>query len=419
MTYLRTLFPPIYPLTVYWNSNTISLFFNLLLRGEIGKGHALQELREKLINYLKVYDFFPTNRGKTAIKLALKAFRQISTSQKDEVLLPIYICSSVVKAITDVRLKPKFVNIKKDLNICVDDLKKSLSSKILAVIVPHIYGYPAPIKEVIKIIKNYDKSIFVIDDAASAFGIKYNNNFLGTFGDVGIISFGQAKMLTASGGGGLIVNNPYLKKPLYEIYKNYKNYKNWEKTKEFLNSWWLYKLRRYSDVIDYFFKRITKHHFYFSKNSLDESKKLSNLDAAIVIQEFPKMNVVHKKRSQIIHFYIKELKELENFGFISIPQKDAHLYHVSRFYILTHGLMVSRDPEGRILEHNPLAKYLLYKGIKTQYGYCLPYKNFQALEIYKKNSWIESLLMLPINHTKPIQKYKFVVSAIKSFYNAK
>ena len=81
--------------------------------------------------------------------------------------------------------------------------------------------------------------------------------------------------------------------------------------------------------------------------------------------------------------------------------------------------MVSRDSEGRILEHNPLAKYLLYKGIKTQYGYCLPYKNFQALEIYKKNSWIESLLMLPINHTKPIQKYKFVVSAIKSFYNAK
>jgi len=72
-----------------------------------------------------------------------------------------------------------------------------LSSRILAVIVPHIYGYPAPIKEVIKIIKNYDKSIFVIDDAASAFGIKYNNNFLGTFGDVGIISFGQAKMLTA------------------------------------------------------------------------------------------------------------------------------------------------------------------------------------------------------------------------------
>jgi len=26
---------------------------------------------------------------------------------------------------------------------------------------------------------------------------------------------------------------------------------------------------------------------------------------------------------------------------------------------------------------------------------------------------------IPVNHTKPIQKYKFVVSVIKSFYNAK
>ena len=59
-------------------------------------------------------------------------------------------------------------------------------------------------KKILKISKKY--KIPILEDNCEAIGAKYNNKYLGTIGDAGILSFDQGKMI-ATGEGGMILTN--------------------------------------------------------------------------------------------------------------------------------------------------------------------------------------------------------------------
>lgn len=86
-----------------------------------------------------------------------------------------------------------------------------LGKKPKAIVVVHLYGMPAAIDEVMEIARKYE--IPVVEDAAEALGSSYKNKKLGTFGDLGILSFNGNKIITTSGGGALVsANEDYIKK---------------------------------------------------------------------------------------------------------------------------------------------------------------------------------------------------------------
>jgi dTDP-4-amino-4,6-dideoxygalactose transaminase len=84
-----------------------------------------------------------------------------------------------------------------------DRIKKGKTPK--AIIVVHLYGMPARMDEITAIARKY--SIPVVEDAAEALGSTYNGKAVGTFGDIGILSFNGNKIITTSGGGALISTN--------------------------------------------------------------------------------------------------------------------------------------------------------------------------------------------------------------------
>jgi len=77
-----------------------------------------------------------------------------------------------------------------------------LGKKPKAIIVVHLYGMPARIDEIMTIAAKYE--IPVIEDAAEALGSTFNGRPVGTFGDIGILSFNGNKIITTSGGGALV-----------------------------------------------------------------------------------------------------------------------------------------------------------------------------------------------------------------------
>jgi dTDP-4-amino-4,6-dideoxygalactose transaminase len=86
-----------------------------------------------------------------------------------------------------------------------------LGKKPKAIIVVHLYGMPAQIDTIEQIAKSYQ--IPIIEDAAEALGSTYKGQPLGTFGDIGILSFNGNKIITTSGGGALVSRNEqYIKK---------------------------------------------------------------------------------------------------------------------------------------------------------------------------------------------------------------
>ncbi|WP_121356719.1 DegT/DnrJ/EryC1/StrS family aminotransferase [Flavisolibacter nicotianae] len=80
-----------------------------------------------------------------------------------------------------------------------------LGKKPKAIIVVHLYGMPAQIDRIMEIARFY--GIPVVEDAAEALGSSFKGQPLGTFGDIGVLSFNGNKIITTSGGGALVSAN--------------------------------------------------------------------------------------------------------------------------------------------------------------------------------------------------------------------
>jgi dTDP-4-amino-4,6-dideoxygalactose transaminase len=84
-------------------------------------------------------------------------------------------------------------------------LEDKITKKTKAIIVVHLYGQPAQMKEIIKIAKKH--KLFIIEDCAQALGAEYNGKRVGSFGTVACISFYPGKNLGAYGDGGAVLTN--------------------------------------------------------------------------------------------------------------------------------------------------------------------------------------------------------------------
>lgn len=93
-------------------------------------------------------------------------------------------------------------------NLCPDHLGQALEDrakkgkKPKAIIVVHLYGMPARMREIRQLAKQYD--IPLIEDAAEALGSRWEGQACGTLGDWGVLSFNGNKIITTSGGGALV-----------------------------------------------------------------------------------------------------------------------------------------------------------------------------------------------------------------------
>lgn len=94
-----------------------------------------------------------------------------------------------------------------DLQIDPTQVEAALKKQrdIKAVVVVHLYGLAAPIKEIVAIANRYD--VPVLEDCAQAFGVMVGGKHVGTFGDLGVLSFYPTKNLGALGDAGAIITN--------------------------------------------------------------------------------------------------------------------------------------------------------------------------------------------------------------------
>src|SRR5690606_8823030 len=80
--------------------------------------------------------------------------------------------------------------------------RSAKGKKPKAIIPVHLYGMPAKMDEIMEIANGYD--IPVVEDAAEALGSTLDGQAMGTFGQLGILSFNGNTIITTSGGGALI-----------------------------------------------------------------------------------------------------------------------------------------------------------------------------------------------------------------------
>src|SRR5262245_4506959 len=195
---------PIVPLAVpYWNGATYGAITRCFATARIINGPDLSHLREQIRERLGVADAALCGSGSLALELALRA---CEVGEGDEVIIPTFCCSAVVPPILAVGATPVLAEVGDELNLTVETVGAALTRKTKAIIVPHLFGNPAEIESIIELV--HGKNIRVIDDAAQALGATINGQATGSFGDVGVLSFGAEKMCSGLGGGVLVSRWP-------------------------------------------------------------------------------------------------------------------------------------------------------------------------------------------------------------------
>jgi len=179
---------------------------------KLRKNYHVREFEEDVKKYFNVKYCLAVSSGTAAIKVGLKA---MGVKSGDEVITQAFNFIATIEAILDIGAKPVLVNVDASLNMDPIDLDLKISKKTKVVIPVHMLGYPCNMEKIKKICKK--KNIKILEDNCESVGAKYNKQWLGNIGDLGVFSFDYGKTITTGEGGMILTNN----KKYYEISKEY------------------------------------------------------------------------------------------------------------------------------------------------------------------------------------------------------
>jgi|LSQX01.1.fsa_nt_gb L-glutamine:2-deoxy-scyllo-inosose/3-amino-2,3-dideoxy-scyllo-inosose aminotransferase len=154
-----------------------------------------------------------TTSGSVGLILALEA---LDIGPGDEVIVPALTWIAPITSILNAGAVPVLVDVDPDTT-CIDpmEIKKAVSKKTKAIMPIHLHCSIANMDEIIKIAREYE--LFVIEDCSQAHGAVWGEKNVGTYGDIGVFSLNQEKVLTCGEGGAVITNDFRLYERLFRL----------------------------------------------------------------------------------------------------------------------------------------------------------------------------------------------------------
>lgn len=182
----------------------------VLNHGHYIMGPEVQELEEKLAEYVGVKHAITCANGTDALTLAMMV---LDIKEGDAVFCPTFTFFATAEVVAYEGATPIFVDSDPDtFNICPIDLEKRIKAVIeegvltpKAIIAVDLFGLPANYPELEKLADRYNLKL--VEDAAQGFGGSINGKQAGSFGDIATTSFFPAKPLGCYGDGGAIFTN--------------------------------------------------------------------------------------------------------------------------------------------------------------------------------------------------------------------
>ena len=291
----------------------------VLKKGFLGMGDEVKAFELKLSNYLGREVVCVAN-GTAALQLALQA---CNIGHGDEVLVPSLTYVASYQAIIATGAKPVSCDVdKEELIIDISDAKNKITDKTKA-IMPVFFSGGVGNLEALYLFANNNK-LRVIEDSAHAFGSKYKNRLIGSFGDVTCFSFDGIKNIT-SGEGGCIVTNDK------EVAKKLKDSRLLGVEKDTEN--------RY----------LGKRSWEFDVTEIGWRYHMSNIMASIGISQLERLNYFSKKRQELAKKYDRLFDNNNNI----FPLKRDYESIVPHIYVVKiKGLISKKELRESMLELN-------------------------------------------------------------------
>jgi dTDP-4-amino-4,6-dideoxygalactose transaminase len=164
-------------------------------------GPLVNKLEVNLKKYLNLKHLLFVSNGTIALQLAIKAL-----NLRGEIITTPFTYVATTSSIVWEGCTPVFVDIEKDsFNIDPNKIEKAITKNTTAIIATHVFGNPCSIIAIQDIAERFD--LKVIYDGAHAFGIKYNNKSIFSFGNISTCSFHATKIYHTVEGGAVITND--------------------------------------------------------------------------------------------------------------------------------------------------------------------------------------------------------------------
>lgn len=193
--------------------------------GNIAQGKEVKRFEGRFAEYLGIAHAVGASSGTAALHLTLLA---MDIGPGDEVIIPSYVCMALLNAVLYVRAAPVLADVCRETgNIDPEDVKKRITERTKAVVVPHMFGLP------VKMAPFLDLGVPIIEDCAQSIGSTEEGRPTGTFGIAAIFSFYATKVIT-TGEGGMVATGSrkiasavrelreYDKQKAYKVRHNYK-----------------------------------------------------------------------------------------------------------------------------------------------------------------------------------------------------
>ena len=184
-------------------------------------GRFNREFEKTLARFLGTQHVLTCNSGSSANLLALTALTSHLLKDKalkagDEVITCATGFPTTINPILINNLVPVFLDVDiPSYNMDITKLEEAITPKTKAIMVAHTLGNPFDLEKIKAVADKYN--LFLVEDTCDALGAEYNGQKVGTFGDIGTLSFYPAHHITMGEGGAVFTNRSVLKRALESI----------------------------------------------------------------------------------------------------------------------------------------------------------------------------------------------------------
>ncbi|RKF17818.1 lipopolysaccharide biosynthesis protein RfbH [Alginatibacterium sediminis] len=197
-------------------ANELKMMVEASLDGWLTTGRFNDAFEKRLGDYLGVPYVLTTTSGSSANLLALTALTSPKLGNRqlkpgDEVITVAAGFPTTVNPTIQNGLVPVFVDVDiPTYQIKPDMIEAAISDKTKAIMVAHTLGNVFDLSEARRVADKYD--LWLIEDCCDALGSTYNDQMVGTFGDISTVSFYPAHHITMGEGGAVFTKNNDLRK---------------------------------------------------------------------------------------------------------------------------------------------------------------------------------------------------------------
>ena len=186
------------------------------LDGWLTTGRFNQAFEQQLAQYLGVHHLITVNSGSSANLVAFSVLTSPQLGERaivpgDEVIGVAAGFPTTVNPILQAGAVPVFIDVEMGTyNIQAEQIEDAITPRTKAIMLAHTLGNPFNLEVVTRLCKKH--GLWLIEDCCDALGSTYQGRKVGTFGDIGTLSFYPAHHITMGEGGAVFTNDPQLAK---------------------------------------------------------------------------------------------------------------------------------------------------------------------------------------------------------------